>query len=584
MRTLPGKKNRFPFPPVWRKGPGNGRPPLVFLLVALLVILPWSLYASNLYGGFILVDTTSAYNLLLGARTAYNETRSSTITRNFAEALLKEDLTPHQRRELLAPACLLQQDDARIEHVLAQPVTALTQAERQQLMLAEARCLLQRAPQHFAIKSLQELVAFFQINYTGAERMSNGFALGRLPRAYSIALFLLEDTLYVLLLPLAIIGLLRSRNRAVNLLIGGWWLYLIVTAPLMFAINRFRLPLLPFLALYAPLALLCYQPITIHRWRRRGGYAVTLLLALLALTPYAYLQQPPASWASYLGPYPSSVVSTRIAWETRPIGVRTAYLVEALGQGDATTAQALLAQGDVLQRADKLAPPLIAALRDDPAAGLRMLPDSRTIAAAGDWRAAVVRGDLLRRLGDTAGAKAAFTPEYVDDQNPVEWAWEWLAPPPTRRIDLAGNLDLGYIHGFYLGEGDPAAQGTFRWSAPQAQLLFPQQGSQHAQQFCMRADGRGWPTDMPPPQVRLFVRTPHTPLQAMSSIILPRTVEVFCVPLPPTPTGEDVLITLRSDAFVPAAADLLGQQGPQTGQLRLLGVRLDWAELRGSDE
>ncbi len=583
MRTLPGKKNRFPFPPVWRKGPGDGRPPLVFLLVALLVILPWSLYASNLYGGFILVDTTSAYNLLLGARTAYNETRSSTITRNFAEALLKEDLTPHQRRELLAPACLLQQDAARIEHVLAQPVTALTQAERQQLMLAEARCLLQRAPQHFAIKSLQELVAFFQINYTGAERMSNGFALGRLPRAYSIALFLLEDTLYVLLLPLAIIGLLRSSNRAVNLLIGGWWLYLIVTAPLMFAINRFRLPLLPFLALYAPLALLRYQPITSHRWRRRGGYAVTLLLALLALTPYAYLQQPPASWASYLGPYPSSVVSTRIAWETRPLGVRTAHLVAALGKGDAATAQALLAQGDVLQRADKLAPPLIAALRDDPAAGLRMLPDSRTIAAAGDWRAAVVRGDLLRRLGDTAGAKAAFTPEYVDDQNPVEWAWEWLAPPPTRRIDLAGNLDLGYIHGFYLGEGDPAAQGTFRWSAPQAQLLFPQQGSQHAQQFCMRADGRGWPTDMPPPQVRLFVRTPHTPLQAMSSIILPRTVEVFCVPLPPTPTGEDVLITLRSDAFVPAAADLLGQQGPQTGQLRLLGVRLDWAELRGSD-
>jgi hypothetical protein len=40
-----------------------------------------------------------------------------------------------------------------------------------------------------------------------------------------------------------------------------------------------------------------------------------------------------------------------------------------------------------------------------------------------------------------------------------------------------------------------------------------------------------------------------------------------------------VEIVVRSETFVPPAADLLAQQGPQAGQLRLLGVRLDWAEL-----
>jgi hypothetical protein len=40
------------------------------------------------------------------------------------------------------------------------------------------------------------------------------------------------------------------------------------------------------------------------------------------------------------------------------------------------------------------------------------------------------------------------------------------------------------------------------------------------------------------------------------------------------------VLVLRCPTFVPAAADLLNQQGPQTGQLRQLGMRLDWVELR----
>jgi hypothetical protein len=54
---------------------------------------------------------------------------------------------------------------------------------------------------------------------------------------------------------------------------------------------------------------------------------------------------------------------------------------------------------------------------------------------------------------------------------------------------------------------------------------------------------------------------------------------VYEVALPATPRGDDVLIALRVPVFVPDAADLLAQQGPQAGQLRLLGLLVDWAEL-----
>ena len=73
-------------------------------------------------------------------------------------------------------------------------------------MTREGLCLIGAKPLAFIQKSLGELVDLFQINYTGAERFANGFGVGRLPRWYTISLFLLDDTIYVLVLPLAVIG------------------------------------------------------------------------------------------------------------------------------------------------------------------------------------------------------------------------------------------------------------------------------------------------------------------------------------------------------------------------------------------
>lgn len=566
--------------------------PLILTVVCAGVILPWSVYASRLYGGTILVDTTGAYNLMLGARAAVSPDDSGPRSRDFVLALLNTGLSENERRDYVAKSCLWQQHDPRLLAALQTPVTGLTQGTRQQLMTAEAVCLMSASPGAVFQKSLEEVVRFFQINYTGSERMSNGFALGRLPRWYTLALFLLDDTLYALLVPLAAVGWARAARseqhavRVVAVLVGAWWLYILLTTPVLFAINRFRLPFMPFV--FVACAALLHQRSPPPRPAcPRPTFCVlarvlAVLLALVTLTPYAYLQEPPALLASYLGPYPSSLEATRIAWNTRPVGLRGEQLVAALGDGDTARVRALFDAGGLPVLMLPLARPLLAGLEGDPAAGLAMLPNQETLDQAKDWQAAVVRGDLLRRMGDERGAKTAFTPTYVDDHNPVEWAWEWLHPPPTDHIDLAGNLDLGYIRGFYLGEGDPAAGGTFRWSGPEAWLRFPAQGTGHPLQFCMRADGRGWPKDMPRPHTRVLLHPAgfsQAP-QPVATFEIGDSVDVYCATVPPVPPGDDVLIALQSDSFVPNAANLLAQQGPQTGQLRISGVRLDWAELR----
>ncbi len=557
-------------------------------------ILPWSLYASRIYGGTILIDSTGAFNLLLGARTAYDGGRSDAPTRNFVLALLNPRLSQNERADLLAESCLLQRDDPRLLAALAQPAASITHAQRQQLMTAEGLCLLQAAPAAFIAKSAAELVDLFQINYTGAERMSSGFTQGRLPVWYALALFLADDTLYILLLVLSVAGWgawwVHQQQPPLTTLIGLWWLYNLVTAPLLFAINRFRIPLLPLACIYAALLLVLL-------WQRarlpaplvrvpRAALLLALLLVLIASTPYAYVQAAPATLASYLGPYPSSLVNTRLALRQRATYLHEQQITAALGRGDHATARRLIAQQPGPDLTRTVAVPLLYGLEGDPQAGLARLPDTATISHTRDWRASVVRGDLLRRMGDAEGARAAFTPSFVDDENPVAWAWQWLYPPATSRIDLGGNLDLGYISGFYLGEGDPSAGGTFRWATDGARVLLPQQGGA-AQTVCMRVDGRGLPADLPTPNLTLAYAAgsdaryaPPTTFAPFATLPLSREIAELCARLPATPAGADLVLELRTTAFTPAAADLLAQQGSQAGQLRRLGVRLDWIELR----
>jgi hypothetical protein len=576
-----------------RRGVRSGA---IFLACAGALILPWTVYNSvRLYDGLVVVDTSGAFNLLLGARTAYDSGRNDAATRDFVLVLLGQK----KASELTTPPCT----------PLPTPLPS-SQAARQAAMTREGLCLLGAKPLAFMQKSLGELVDLFQINYTGAERFTNGFGLGRIPRWYTISLFLLDDTIYVLVLPLAMIGwaLMRrptndDRRKTTDkrrdqpsfvlgrsslvVLIGLWLLYNTAVAPLLFAINRFRLPLLPFAFIFTAYALAAVPGGGWRALRSRYGImcvALAGLLALVAATPYAALEPRPngadSRWASYLGPYPSSIAATGIGWRMRPGYLIEQQVARALGSGDAASARALLARSDAMSSTLEIARPLLAGLEGQPDAGLKLLPSLQAITQTKDIELAIVRGELLRRMGDWDGARFILTQRFVDDANPVQWAWDWLHPValPNNHIDLAGNLDLGYIEGCYLGEGDSQAHGNFRWCTDGARLRFPTAGSGAPQMLALRADGRGWFDGLKPPStVHVLIGDQEAGAFTPES----HAVGEFQVMLPPAPAGMDVVVTLRMDTFIPGADRYLSQQGkPVVGQVQRLGVRLDWAELR----
>ncbi|GIV87971.1 MAG: hypothetical protein KatS3mg055_0489 [Chloroflexus sp.] len=570
----------------WRAG-GNWRErsivALLPLLAAGILIGPWALYASRTYGGLIVIDTTGAYNLALGGRTAYDGGRSDAPTRNFTLALLDPSLDDATRATLIAGSCLAQTGDPRLSTALAKPVTAITQAERQQLLSAEGWCLIRAKPAAFVVKTLIELVDLFQINFSGDERLAEGFALGRLPRWYTLAMLLLDDTLYIITLPLAVLGwaVVRRTNTGGQLLdlIGLWLLYNLAAAPLLFAINRFRTPLLPFLCILAAFAWAA-----LPQWRQwfisrhAQLYAVlAIVLWLVAATPYAYLEprlpDAPSRWASYFGPYPSALAAAQIAWQRRPQYEAVTRLEAAVAHDDLAAWTQALTDPMVPTYARAVAEPLLAARLGQPERGLELLDQRQPLYP---WQAAVIRGELLRQMGDLAGARQWLGLTLVDDWNPTGWAWRWLHPPrlPGDRIDLADDNDLGYIDGFYLGEYDPVLGATVRWASETSRLRFPAAATGQSRQLCLRA-AANWPLDLPLPTVQVMMG------ETQVGVFTPdRSLQEYCLPLPALPPGDEYVITLLSPGFVPDALDLVRRQGPQVGQVRILAFQLDWAEVR----
>ncbi|WP_245863444.1 glycosyltransferase family 39 protein [Candidatus Viridilinea mediisalina] len=629
------------------------RPLIVFIMACVLTIAPWSLYATRAYGGPMVVDTTGAFNLALGARTAFDGGRSDEPTRNLVLALLLPHLSLDQRHALLAAryhadgserqaaTCLYAREDAALLAALER-APALSQAERQAILSAEGWCLLWAKPGAFITKSLNELVDLFKINYTGAERLSHGFSLGWLPPWYSWALFILDDTLYVLSLPLALLGwaLMRQgvygqaengsiaakerkgtqQRRATQsipaplasrlsplasrlsplasrlsplasrlsppayllALIGLWLLYNLGVAPLLFAINRFRIPLMPFVFILAACALVAL-PLWRDVLRRRYGQlcaGLGVLLLLVATAPYAYLEPraegQAATWSSYLGPYPSSLANTQLALRTRSGYEAEQALATALGAGDAVATRQALANPALPSYAAAMGWPLLDALEGRPAAGLERLATApeRPLHA---WQTAVIVGELLRQQGELAAARREFGPTLVDNVNPVDWTWRWFFPPPlpNQRIDLADDNDLGYIHGFYLGRYDPDLGATTRWATGHAALRFPAAGNGQPRQLCLALSGLGWPHDLALPQVRIALDG-----EAIGQLELTRNLAEHCLPLPARPAGATLVVEFSSPTFIADALDLIALQGPQVGQLRQLAFQLAWAEVR----
>ena len=210
---------------------------LIMLGVCLLTLAPWSFYASRTFGGFVGVDTTGAYNLLLRAHAGQQGAIDSTITNAYVQSLIEPGV------HVPADTCL------------PHPGLLSSHGQRQQAITAEALCIISRDVGAYVARIPSEFVDFWQIHYTSAERFSDGFSQGALSPTYATLLFVFDDLWYALLIGPAIFGLWVMRRdgatRSQHELYLLWVILPIVLSVALFSITRFRIILLPFWAVSA---------------------------------------------------------------------------------------------------------------------------------------------------------------------------------------------------------------------------------------------------------------------------------------------------------------------------------------------
>ncbi len=521
-------------------------PMLLLTASVCAVVLPWTAYATARWGqgaGLILVDTTGGYNFAFGA--------------------LKSLPQPN-------PEGMVDEDD--LHDRLCGGVTCDgAQAARQAQAYALGWRWIREYPAGFIAKTGRELLDMLQIRYGGAERMRGGHTVGAVPGPHLVGL-LWDDTLYMLALPLALLGLLRSQGRSGKGLVAGWLLYNVAIGALVFAINRFRQPLLPFVFIYAACALVQWRAAWPGIWRRRAGWIAASVAALLILPSYLY-------WPEAFD------ANRRSSWHETGLGFRGLALAERCREVERTLADGAVAEARRLH--DQL----------DAEVGPSGLPclaliNARLLQAEGqneqalafmaqaaprsnDEQAAkilMLEGDLLRRLGRLEEAFERFVPRAVEVVNDTRWAWDNLDPPPLARLDVGDGLDYGYLRDFYKRE--TSAGLDFRWSGAESAIRFPGAGTGQPQTLLLRVNG--YTNEWRP--TTITVGLPGQPAERRELRPEWQTLELA---LPPTAPGADVVVDLRSSVFVNGPEDLAIRVRDRTTQpLRLLGFQLDWAEVR----
>lgn len=544
----------------WRRGLGHAA---LFTAAVSAVILPWTFYNSRFFGGdgLILIDTTGGYNALLGAQAGHLE----------LEARLDCAAATGGQGRPGTGICPAAKD--RDEGRLAEMLYAIpSQAERQRVAYTTALEWIGENPAGFLRKSGRELIDLLLINYGGDERLRSGYTAGEIPIPHLLGL-LLDDTLYIIAAPLAVIGLIQRQRRAGKGLALGWLVFNLATGPLFFAINRFRLPLLPILFIYAACALAdARMPWPSPTRRRVAIYSASALLLLLLPS---YIYWPPDLNGGKL----SLLHNTYLGLRSRIIVADCARGEVALERGDLVTAQRLHDRANARMSLDCLAL-LQARILDrsgQPDAALALLQSMKRRPER-----FLLEGDIYRRLGDTTRAVGAFVAPESESANFTTWAWLHLIPPPTTRIDLGNGLDWGYIDGFYGREGVAEQPDNLRWTSTQARLRFPGAGTGAAQVLRLRVASPR-PADMPAPTLTITRPAACLPdtdsCQQHVSEPISADWQVIEIALEPTPAGEDVVISLQSPIFVPGPGELKERQQARE-KLRLLGVQIDWAELR----
>ena len=475
-----------------------------------IVLFPWAARNYVTYGGLILIDTTGAENLWL-------------------------DNDPAGREVVKAQLYALGDD----------------RLARQRLATQRGVAVIVADPARFAAKAWGELTKLFALEFSD-DLLARPAIWVSLPEV--AARLLLGDGVWLLLLLAGVFGLIRSlldgglswkalANPAWLLL--PWALYVVLTTVIFHVELRYRLPLYPALLPYAGLAL---AGVRVGYRLSAIGYrllAIFTLVACLALM-LLHMNYPALAW--------------RLGWKHWDLGRAEV----ALGRGDVATArqaaQAALAWDDgsalarvALARADLLAGDQAAAMAQFNGA-VRALPAHPY--------AHLLRGDLLRRQGQTEAARGDLAYETSSREDLQSWAWARFTSDPPARLALGDGLDLGFIRGM-----QPVREGEhgFRWTTGDAEVrLTAPPGATTLRLGAASGRPDGAATEV---GISLDGRDAGT-------ILISADGGVYVLALPVRhPNTHEIVVGLRSRTFTPRDYDRASPDG------RVLGLKLEVVEI-----
>ena len=389
-------------------------PSIAFVVMALLIITPWSVRNYTTYGGLILIDTTGAENLWLD---------NDPMGREFVKAQLYAMGDDRLARQQLASR-------RGIEVIIADP-------------------------ERFASKAWRELRSFFALEQS--DDMVRRPAIWVSP-GETWARLLLGDLNWLIIVLVGGYGLVRTpwiianmQRRPLLLTPSGlmtlWALYVLLTALIFHVELRYRLPLYPVLLPYAGLSLAAALPLA-----RLRTILLSLLVPLVCLTlMLLHAAYPVLAWQLGWKHWHLARAELALIWGDPMSAWQAADTALSIDEDSALArialARAAAAAGNLLAAHEQLD------------AAIEALPDHA--------QSHVLRGDLRRAMGDSQGAQADLASEPTSRQDLQHWLWTRAVTPPPTRLDLGEGLDLGFVRGVHaVATGETG----IRWTTGHAQV------------------------------------------------------------------------------------------------------------------
>ncbi|MCS6888496.1 MAG: hypothetical protein NZQ09_09835 [Chloroflexus sp.] len=500
----------------WRQGATRAA---MLLLGCALVVGPWTVRNTLTYGGVILIDTTGAENLWL-------------------------DNDPAGREAVKAQLYALGED----------------RLLRQRLATERGIAAITADPARFIAKMSRELRLLFALEQTDDMRarpaiwVSPGEVVARL---------LLGDGVWLLILLAGSYGLARRWQPAPataercwplrwgifadpRWLLGAWAAYVGLTTLIFHVELRYRLPLYPVLLAYTGMVGAAW--LTARRNHLPRAHPAALLLPLLALTI--------TLWHA---PYPA------LAWQLAGKHVALAQAERALAAGDPATATQAAQQALARDRASVLARVALARaalVAGDDVAAMGWLDEAIAVLPAHPYPH-LLRGDLLRRQGDLAAARAELAAfEATSREDLATWLWQRAITPPPATLALGDGLDLGFIRGMHRPL--PAEQG-WRWTTGWAQARVMAPAGAQTIELVMRSGRPDGST------VRVWISVDGGEPQPF---MIGPDWQLITVPLPPATQPRVVTVAIVAPTFWPRQYDPASPDGRRLGvQVRQVAAR-----------